>query len=189
MQGERGPRGHNAIKMAVVTSPEQFMHALAIRAVCFLEQGDMTYEQTVDGNDYQCTHILAYAGTEPIGATRIRWFRDFAKIERTAFRKQYRSARTLKLCSDFIFDHVAQKGYDLLLTHAEPSFARVWEMVLGFERVTDRPEFRYDKMEPLVELFKRLSPKEGAVNPASDPKVLSRIEGHWDAPHPFEAVS
>lgn len=189
MKSERGPRGHNAIHMAVVTTPEQFMHALAIRAVCFLENGEMTYEQTVDGNDYQCTHILAYHGSEPIGTTRIRWFRDFAKIERTAFRKQYRSARTLKTCSDFIFNHVAQKGYDRLITHAEPSFARVWEMVLGFERVLDRPEFRYEAMEPLVELVKRLTPGDAAVRPESDPWILSRIEGQWDAPHPFENVS
>ncbi len=188
MKSERGPRGHNNIHMAVVTTPEQFMHALAVRAICFLEQGNTTYRQAMDGNDYQATHIVAYSGSEPIGATRIRWFRDFAKIERTAFRPDYRSVRILKLCSDFIFSHVARKGYDVLITHAEPNFARVWEMVLGFERIAERPEVKYDDREPLVELVKRLKPIDDAVTAASDPKMLFRIEGHWDTPHAFENV-
>ena len=123
-------RSDNDIRMQVVTSAEQFMHAIAIRAICFMEDTGLTADQAIDGNDYQATHILAYAKQEPIGATRICWFRDFAKIERTAFRPAYRSARVLKLCSHFIFDHVARKGYQLLVTHAEPKYARVWELVL-----------------------------------------------------------
>jgi hypothetical protein len=172
--------------MAVVTTPEQFMHALAVRAICFLEQGNTTYQQAIDGNDYQATHIVAYAGSEPIGATRIRWFRDFAKIERTAFRPDYRSVRILKLCSDFIFSHVARKGYDRLITHAEPNYARVWEMVLGFERIESRPEVRFENHEPMVELVKRLAPVVDVVTASSDPTVLFRIEGHWEKPHACE---
>lgn len=145
-------RNDNAIRMAVVTTPEQFMHAMAVRAICFMEQPDTTFQKAIDGNDYQATHILAYVGDEPIGATRLRWFRDFAKIERTAFREAYRSPRILKRCSDFIFDHVARKGYDKLITHAEPGFARVWEMVLGFQKVEGKPLVVYEGKEPLVEM-------------------------------------
>lgn len=176
----------NAIRMAVVTTPEQFMHAMAIRAICFMEQSDTTFQKAIDGNDYQATHILAYAGDEPIGATRLRWFRDFAKIERTAFRPAYRSPRILKRCSDFIFDHVARKGYSTLLTHAEPGFARVWEMVLGFQRVEAKPLITYEGKEPLVEMVKYLGPRDDALSIDSEPNLMFRIEGHWEKPHPFE---
>ena len=186
MKRERNPRGHNSIRMAVVTTPEQFMHAMAVRAICFLEQGNLSYEQAIDGNDYQATHILAYAGSEPIGATRIRWFRDFAKIERTAFRPDYRNVRILKICSHFIFNHIAQKGYDRLITHAEPNLARLWEMVLGFERVESRAA-KYDNHEPMIELVKRLTPVDGVVTASSDPIVMFRVEGHWETPHACES--
>ena len=56
--------------------------------------------QTIDGNDYQATHFVIYAKREPIGATRLRWFRDLAKIERTGFRPAYRNIRILKRTGD-----------------------------------------------------------------------------------------
>jgi len=172
--------------MAVVTTPEQFMQAMAIRAICFMEQPGSSFEKAIDGNDFQATHMLAYAGDEPIGATRLRWFRDFAKIERTAFRPAFRSSRILRNCSGFIFEHVAKKGYDKLITHAEPSYARVWEMVLGFVKVETKSAVAYEGKEPLVELIKYLNPYDDAVNITSEAKVMFRVEGHWDKPHPFE---
>jgi len=174
------------IRIVVVTTAEQFMHAIAIRAICFMEDTGLSAKQAIDGNDYQATHILAYIGQEPIGATRIRWFRDFAKIERTAFRSAYRSTRILRRCSDFIYDHVAKKGYQVLVTHAEPQYACIWERVFGFERAQGRPPVITDGHEPYIELVKKLSPAADAITLQTDPKVLFRIEGEWDKPSAFE---
>lgn len=187
MNTEISAKGDNSIWLAVVTTPEQFMQAMAIRAICFLEQPGMVYNGTIDGNDYQATHILAYDDVEPIGATRIRWFKDFAKIERTAFRPNYRSPRILKRCSDFIFNHVSMKGYDKLITHANPTFARVWKAVLGFEQISSRPRIISNNQETFVELIKYLEPSKYAVSLESQPQTLFRIEGHWDKAHPLEA--
>ena len=151
-----------------------------------MEETGLSAQQALDGNDYQATHIVAYSGDEPIGATRIRWFRDFAKIERTAFRKAYRSARILKQCSYFIFDHVSRKGYTTLITHAEPHYARVWERVLGFERTENRPVVKTEGHEPYIELVKRLPPNVHAVTMNADPRVLFRVEGAWHVPGAFE---
>lgn len=177
----------NDIRTLVVTSAEQFMHAIAIRAICFMEDTGLTADQAIDGNDYQATHILVYAKREPIGAARIRWFRDFAKIERTAFRPAYRNPRVLKRSAEFIFDHVAKKGYHQLVTHAEPKYARLWEMLLGFKRVEGRPLVVTEGHEPYIELVKRLLPPPDAITLQTDPKVLFRIEGQWDKPSAFEA--
>lgn len=162
------------------------MHAIAIRAICFMEDAGLAADQAIDGNDYQATHVLVYTGDEPIGSARLRWFHGFAKIERTAFRPAYRNPRILKRSAEFIFDHVARKGYRQLVTHAEPKFARLWEMLLGFKRVEGRPPVVTEGHEPYIELIKILSPPSDAITLQSPPHVLFRIEGHWDQKCAFE---
>ena len=87
---------HNQIRTEVVTTYEQLLHAYAIRSICFMEEHGVTARQDFDGNDYQATHMIVYAGDEPIGTLRIRWFKDFAKLERMAFREAYRNTHVLK---------------------------------------------------------------------------------------------
>jgi hypothetical protein len=73
-------RTDNAIRLVVVTNSEQLLHAYAVRSICFMEETGLAAKRAFDGNDFQATHIVAYADEEPIGATRIRWFNGFAKI-------------------------------------------------------------------------------------------------------------
>ena len=54
-------RNDNNIRVQVVTSAEQFMHAIAIRAICFMEDTGLTADQAIDGNDYQATAKLRIA--------------------------------------------------------------------------------------------------------------------------------
>jgi hypothetical protein len=181
---------HNQIRTEVVTTYEQLLHAYAIRSICFMEEHGVKAQQTFDGNDYQATHMLVYAGDEPVGAQRIRWFKDFAKIERTAFREAYRNTHVLKASSHFVFDHIARKGYDKVITHAQPKYARLWRIVLGFKNAEGKPPFYFDgHPEPYIELVKELSPPENAISLHTDTAVMFRIEGFWDAPSPFEAAA
>ena len=186
MDGWQTNTKENCIRMFVVTNAVQLSHALAIRSICAFEESGLTFAQAFDGNDFQATHIVAYADEEPIGATRIRWFKDFAKIERTGFRKAYRSARILKQCSDFIFNHVAQKGYSQLITHAEPKYALVWKKILGFREVEGRPAVKTGAHEPYLELVKELTVPPDAISPSSEPKMFFRTEGFWHVPSAFE---
>ncbi len=61
---------HNQIRTEVVTTYQQLLHAYAIRSICFMEEHGVKAQQTFDGNDYQATHMIVYAGEEPIGALR-----------------------------------------------------------------------------------------------------------------------
>jgi len=69
--------------------------------------------------------MIVYARDEPIGALRIRWFKDFAEIERMAVREAYRNTHVLKASAYFVFNHVARKGYNKVITHAQPKYARL----------------------------------------------------------------
>jgi hypothetical protein len=174
---------HNQIRTEIVTTYQQLLHAYAIRSICFMEEHGVKAQQTFDGNDYQATHVIVYAGDEPIGALRIRWFKDFAKLERTAFREAYRNVHVLKASAYFVFDHVARKGYDKVITHAQPKYARLWRITLGFKNAEGKAPFHFDgHPEPYIELVKELTPPLNAISASTEAAVLFRTEGFWDAP-------
>ena len=190
METTESNAGHhdNLIRVEIVTTPEQLLHAYAIRAICFMEEHGVAARQTYDGNDYQATHVIVYAGDEPVGTARIRWFRDFAKMERTSFRQQWRNPRTVKRCAEFIFEHISRKGYDRVITHAKPKYARLWRTLLGFRQAEGKEPLLFaGHDEPYVELVKELAPPPNAITQDSDAAVLFRVEGHWDAKSEFEA--
>ncbi|MGO4705572.1 hypothetical protein AB4072_07330 [Microvirga sp. 2MCAF38] len=179
----------NLIRVEIVTTPEQLLHAYAIRAICFMEEHGVTARQTYDGNDYQATHIIVYAGDEPVGTARVRWFKDFAKMERTSFRKAWRDIRTIKRCAEFIFEHIERKGYDRVVTHAKPKYARLWRTMLGFKNAPGKEPLLFDGHdEPYIELVKELTPPSNAISITTEASVLFRVEGFWDARSEFEAA-
>ena len=182
--------GHNQIRTEIVTTYEQLLHAYAVRSICFMEEHGVPARHEFDGNDYQATHVIAYAGDEPIGTLRIRWFKDFAKFERTSFRRAYRDMRTVKAVAEFSFDHVARKGFDKVITHAQPKFARLWRMSLGFKNAEGKKPVYFEGHEqPYIELVKELTPPPNAISERTDATVLFRIEGSWDAPSQYEIAS
>jgi len=183
-------RTHNSIRVEVVTTYEQLLHAYAVRAVCFMEEHGVKARQTFDGNYYQATHIIVYADDEPIGTVRIRWFKAFAKFERTSFRPAFRNPHVLKACANFAFDHVARKGYDKVITHAQPKYARLWRVLLGFKPAEGKEPFQFvGHDEPYIELVKHLTLPQDAISEKTDPAILFRIEGAWDKASEFEAAA
>jgi hypothetical protein len=175
--------GHNSIRCEIVTNYEQLLHAQAVRSICFLEEHGMRSSLIFDGNDWQATHIVVYADDEPVGTVRIRWFRDFAQFERTSFRKAWRNPQVIKACAQFAFDHVARKGFDKVITHASPLYARLWRMLLGFRPVPGKePLLLEGHPEPYIELVKELVVPANAIGEQTHADILFRIEGAWDVP-------
>ena len=175
----------NALRTIVVCNAEQMAHAFAVRSICFLEERGFAFRQEFDGNDYHASHFVMYAGDEPIGTSRVRWFAEFARIERTAFRPAFRSTRILRRYADFVFAHVAQKGYSKLVTVAGEKYARVWERMLGFERIPGRETKKPDQEEVFHEMIKHLEVPADAITLDTPPRVAFRTEGAWDAPGRF----
>jgi hypothetical protein len=180
--------GHNSLRFVIVTNHEQWLHACAIRSICFMEEHGTQADWLFDGNDYQATHVVAYAGNEPVGSSRLRWFKDFAKIERTAFRKEYRGVAVLKAFAAFGFDHIARKGYTRVITHAGPKYARLWRTVLGFKSAEGKEPAFFIGHEPYYEIYLDIAPSPKAITLDTPCSVLYRTEGHWDEPGRFEAT-
>ena len=181
--------GHNAVRFEVVKTQEQMLDALSIRAIVYMEDEGVAARLAFDGNDFQATHVIAYDGDEPFGAIRIRWFNGFAKLERMAIRKAFRNTRVVKAFLDFVFAHVARKGYPIALTHAAPVYARLWCKLFKWEEVTHKEPARFrGHEEPYVELVKHLEVPANAITAETDVTTLYRVEGAWDRPSNFEAA-
>ncbi len=66
-----------------------------------------------------------------------------------------------------MFDHVARKGYDKVITHAQPKYARLWRMILGFKNVEGKKPIYFEgHEEPYIELVKELTPPANAISVA-----------------------
>lgn len=187
MSDQQIHKSDNSIRIVIATNNEQVLDAYAVRSICFMEEKGIPARYLFDGNDFQATHVVIYADDEPIGSSRMRWFNNFVKIERTGFRKAYRNARILRQTAAFIFDHAAKKGYRKALTFAEPQYANLWVRLLGFKEVPNRSPTIMGNGERYIELVKEFGVAPDALNEFTDPKVLMRIEGFWDRPSTFES--
>jgi hypothetical protein len=182
-------QGHNAVRFEVVKTQEQMLDALSIRAIVYMEDEGVAARLAFDGNDFQATHVVGYDGDEPFAAIRIRWFNGFAKLERMAMRKAFRNARVVRTFLDFVFSHIARKGYPTVLTHAAPVYARLWCKLYKWEEVTHKePAHFKGHEEPYVELVKHLDVPANAITADTDVTTLYRVEGAWDRPSSFEAA-
>lgn len=184
------PNRTNSLSACVVTTMEQLMHAYSVRAICFMEENSMPASHAMDGNDLQATHFVAYIGDEPVASMRVRWFNDFAKLERSAFRKDYRDIKTVKFAAEFVLAHVARKGYSRVITHAKQPYARLWQKLFGFKFIEGKAPLRFagDENE-YYELVKTIEVPSNAITVDTSAIVMSRTEGKWDHSAASEPIS
>src|ERR1700733_11964439 len=67
-------------------SMSDLMTVTSIRAAVCLDEQDCPYEEEFDGNDLVAAHFIGFIGKEPAGCLRVRFFGEFAKVERLAGR-------------------------------------------------------------------------------------------------------
>jgi len=82
--------GGEGVTTKLASSMEETMQAFAVRAACFIGELGVPFSEEFDRHDFGGTHILAYAGNEPVGAMRVRWFQTFAMPERLAVIRKFR---------------------------------------------------------------------------------------------------
>ena len=100
MHGTRPPKPPaRTISIRLARDANDLMLITAIRSAVYLAEQDCPIEEEFDGNDLCAAHFIGYIGNEPAGCLRVRFFGEFAKIERLAVRHQYRRTRvSFKLC-------------------------------------------------------------------------------------------
>jgi predicted GNAT family N-acyltransferase len=168
------------VRVVAVTTAEQLEQVRAIRAVVFMGEQKCPYFEEFDGNDHCATHVLGFVGDEPAGCARIRYFGDFAKIERLSVLAQYRRTDLKYKLVQFVEELARRKGFSLLYGHPQKRVLKFWTK-LGYEEIPRNMAFQFSDHD-YTEMRKTLEPHPDAFTMHGEPMVLIRPEGNWDHP-------
>lgn len=170
-----GAKGEIAVTMT--RSIEDLMKVISIRSAVYIGEQECPYLEEFDGNDFCSTHLLGYVGNEPAGCIRIRYFADFAKIERLAVRKEFRKTRMSFQLVRAAIDLCRVKGYQCLYGHAQKRLVNFWSR-FGFETFEGGQDLVFSDFD-YVEMKMRADRHPTAITIGVDPYVIIRPEGRW----------
>lgn len=180
----RNGRGKNEIAIRVAHSIEDVMRVVAIRSAVYIGEQECPYGEEFEGNDFSAGHLLAYVGDEPAGCLRLRYFADFAKLERLAVRKEFRKnglgtelmRAGLELCR--------AKGYETIYGRAQSKLLKYYTE-MGFRAIDSARPLRFSGYDYVEIVFDAVRHPH-AVTLGIDPYVLLRPEGQWHQPGPLD---
>jgi len=168
----------NDLSVEIVRDLTDFMKVVAIRSSVFLAEQDCPYEEEFDNNDLSSLHLIAYLRGQPVATLRVRWFANFAKIERVCVMKHVRGGAVVKLMIETAVDIISRKGYTVAIGYIQKRLAPFWKQ-LGFLPREDRSDFRFSDYE-YVECQRILPARADAITIDTDPYMVMRPEGEWD---------
>jgi predicted GNAT family N-acyltransferase len=167
------------VTVEVVRSMDEMARVIAIRGAIYMGEQRCPFEEEFDGNDFSATHLICHKDREPVGCIRIRYFADFAKLERLAVRHEGRGSGLAGRILDAAIDLCRKKGYSVLYAHSQKRFLKVWQQ-RGFKLMGARELVFSDFDYVEVKLETQKHPQ--SITLSDDPYVIIRPEGRWDTP-------
>jgi predicted GNAT family N-acyltransferase len=176
-------RHHNRtdITVKVVRTLDDLQKVSVLRALTYMAEQACPYDEEFDGNDLCALHLLAFEGREPAGSLRLRFFSGFVKIERVCIDPRRRGGAILTFLMANAFEIASRKGYRKALAHMQTRLEQMWSHVMEC-RVVDRERGFDVSGYSYLTLEIALPEHPEAITDESDPFVLIRPEGDWDAP-------
>jgi predicted GNAT family N-acyltransferase len=174
------PAAEDKLSVSVARSIEDLMRVSSVRSTVYIAEQECPYHEEFDGNDFVAAHLLGYVGDEPAGCLRIRYFADFAKIERLAVRKEFRQTRLAFNLVRAGIELCRVKGYRRLYGHAQKRLVNFWSH-FGFRELENGRELVFSDFD-YVEMVLDTARHPGAIAIGVDPYVILRPEGRWHVP-------
>jgi predicted GNAT family N-acyltransferase len=165
------------VSVRVARTIDDFMRAAVIRGAVFVGEQECPYDEEFDGNDFSATHLIGYVGDEPAGCLRIRYFSDFAKLERLVVRKEFRGLGLARKLVSFGVEFCQTKGYTRVCSYAQKRLVKFWGRC-GFS-IPDTPRELVFSDFDYVEMVCDTSRAARTISFETDPYVVIRPEGSW----------
>ena len=174
------PPARKSVSVRVVRSMDEMARVIAIRGAVYMGEQQCPFEEEFDGNDFSATHLICHKGHEPVGCLRIRYFADFAKLERLAVRNENRNAGLASEIVGAAIELCRKKGYRVLYAHSQKRYLKFWE-AHGFTRMTGARDFSFSDFD-YTEVKLETEKHPQSIGLGADPYVIIRPEGLWDTP-------
>lgn len=168
------------IGVTVARTFEDLNRVVAMRAAVYIGEQECPYEEEFDGNDLSAMHLLVYIGDEPVGCLRLRFFADFAKIERLVIRKEFRKTRAAFQLVRAAFKMLQMKGYRRVYGHSQVRLVNFWSR-FGYRVMEGGKKFVFSDFD-YVEIVADIERDPDAIAIGNDPYVVIRPEGRWHKP-------
>jgi len=173
-----------SLEVEIVRTFEDLAKIFAIRSATYIAEQFCTYEEEFDGNDFCSTQLLGLVDGDPAGCIRLRYFGDFAKLERLCVRREYRGIGLKEKLVHAALDHARAKRFPRVYGHARADLLDMWK-AFGFRPMEDRPPFRFANID-YVEIIREIEPDPAGICLGVPPMMLTRPEGSWDEPGPLD---
>jgi predicted GNAT family N-acyltransferase len=174
--GADRPDGSEII--TIVRNVNDLQKVVAIRAMVYMGEQKCPYDEEFDGNDFCGMHLIGWIGGEPVACLRIRFFAEFAKVERLAVRQEYRRSTIAFRIVRRAISIITRKGYTRIYGHAQEGLEMFWAR-FGSKPMANAQPFSfsgYTYREVLLDLPR----SKDAISLSTDPFVIIRPEGDWD---------
>jgi predicted GNAT family N-acyltransferase len=169
-----------AVTTRIARDPNDLMLVMAIRSAVYLAEQDCPLEEEFDGNDLVAAHFIGFVGREPAGCLRVRFFGEFAKVERLAVRHQFRRSRVSFKLVQASVDYVKRKGFRKIYGQAQDRLVDFWAH-FGAKPLPNDRKIRFSDFS-YTEMVLEIEPSADAITLESDPYMIIRPEGDWDRP-------
>jgi predicted GNAT family N-acyltransferase len=168
------------IGVTIARNFEDLNRVVAMRSAVYIGEQECPYEEEFDGNDLSATHLLVYIGDEPVGCLRVRFFAEFAKIERLAIRKEFRKTRAAFHLVRAAFKLCQKKGYRRVYGHSQMRLVNFWSR-FGYRVMENGKHFVFSDFD-YVEIVADIEPDPDSIALGNDPYMIIRPEGRWHTP-------
>jgi len=179
----KGPE-RRALSVSVARDLHDLLRVASIRSAVYIGEQECPFEEEFDGNDLTATHLIGYAGDEPVACIRVRFFAGFAKMERLAVRREYRTSRISFMVVKAAIELCRKKGYERIYGHAQRRLMDFWSR-FGAKLMPGSKAFVFSDFD-YVEMLIEVEPHPDAIRLGTDPFVIIRPEGRWHVPGVLE---
>jgi predicted GNAT family N-acyltransferase len=176
----RGQAAKGQLSVTIARTLEDMMRVITIRSAVYIAEQECPYDEEYDGNDFSATHLLGYVGNEPVACLRVRYFADFAKIERLAVRREFRKTRIAFQVVRAGIELCRAKGYRRLYGHSQKRLLNFWGR-FGFRPLEGAQEFVFSDFD-YVEIVLDTTRHPQAISIGVNPYIMIRPEGRWHVP-------
>jgi predicted GNAT family N-acyltransferase len=140
------PASSRALSVAIARTFEDMVRVASVRSAVYIAEQKCPYEEEFDGNDFSATHLIGYVGNEPAACLRVRYFADFAKLERLAVRREFRTTRLAVTMMRAGIELCRAKGYRCIYAHAQKRLLNFFDR-LGFRPLEGGREFAFSDFD------------------------------------------